>query len=262
MPIVTLTTDFGTKDHYAGALKGILLSEKPDLTLVDITHNVSNFDIVQAAFLFKNAWKNFPAGTIHLILVNDLSTERLSFLLLKQYDQYFICPDNGILGLIFPQAHGPIYRLPQPKTPQTSQKKLLATRIAQIANRVPLLQIGEEAGPVVQRLTFQPVITNDQIRGTIIYVDNYQNAISNIQRELFEQVGRDRPFEISFKRHPALKTMSEGYADVEVGAPLCLFNNDGFLEIAINMGQAASLLGLKPEEMIQIDFHDPEKKEP
>lgn len=263
MPIVTLTTDFGTKDYYAAALKGVLLSEQADLHIVDITHNVNNFDIVQAAFLFKNAWPAFPPGTIHLVFVNDLVHDTPSFLLFKQFDQYFICPDNGILGLIFPDAKGQIYRLPAPKEKGDSQKKLLAQAIKRILQKQALSQVGKAVKKTVQRLTFRPVITNDQIRGSIIYVDNYENAISNIEENLFNKVGKNRPFEISFKSHPPITGLSKGYSEVEVGAPLCLFNREGFLEIAINMGKAASLLGLQNEEMIQIDFNpapaNPEK---
>ncbi len=254
MPIVTLSTDFGTRDHYAAALKGTLLQVVPDLNIVDISHNVNHFDIVQAAFIFKNAWPAFPAGTIHLITVNDLSITSLRYLLLKQYDQYFICPDNGILGLIFSSPKGTIYRLPSSDKNGKVPKKVFANAIQKLSRGVALDQIGDPVDEVVERLTFQPVLTNDIIRGNVIYIDNYKNAISNIDQDLFDKVSKNRPFEILLKGHPPITKIEEHYGQVEVGEPMALFNPQGFLEIAVNMGKAATLLGIQLEDMIQIEF--------
>lgn len=255
MPLVTLTTDYGLLDPYTASFKGELWCQTADLQLVDISHNVNNFDIVQAAFIFKNAWPSFPAGTIHLLTVNDLATARRNYLLLRQFDQFFLCPDNGILHLIFESLHGKIYRLSFDKKADKSIGQQLALVVDQLSRKLPLEQIGKPTEETVRRLTLQPVITNRQIRGTIIYIDNYDNAISNISRRLFDQVGQGRPFEISFKRHPALTRLSNDYDEVDIGDPLCLFNRAAYLKIAVNMGKAASLLGLRLEEMIQIDFH-------
>lgn len=254
MRLVTLTTDFGLSDPYAASLKGELCRQTADLQVVDISHNVNNFDIVQAAFVFKNAWPHFPAGTIHLIMVNDLPAARRNYLLVRQFDQFFICPDNGMLHLVFEALHGPVYRLSFEKKENQSLGRQMALVVNQLIRKLPLEQIGPLAGETVRRLSLQPVITNQQIRGTIIYIDNYDNAISNISRTLFDQVGQGRPFEISFKRHPALTRLSKDYDEVDIGDPLCLFNRAGYLKIAVNMGKAASLLGLRMEEMIQIDF--------
>lgn len=254
MPLVTLTTDFGLRDPYVASFKGELWRQTAELQLLDISHNVNNFDIVQAAFIFKNAWPSFPAGTIHLLLVNDLPAARHDFLLIRQFDQFFICPDNGILHLIFDSLHGTVYRLEGDPKKGLSIGQRLAIVINQLSRKMAPEQIGKPAEETVRRLTLQPVITNQQIRGTIIYIDNYHNAISNISRQLFDQVGQGRNFEISFKRHPALTRLSRDYEEVEIGEPLCLFNRAGFLKIAVNMGKAASLLGLHLEEMIQIDF--------
>ena len=254
MPVVTLTTDFGSRDHYAAALKGTLLQAVSNLNLVDISHNVNHFDIVQAAFIFKNAWPTFPTGTIHLITVNDLSSTSLSYLLLKQYDQYFVCPDNGILGLIFSPPKGIIYRLPASERNIKVPKQVFANTLQKIARGVPLDQIGDPAGEIVERLTFQPVLTNNIIRGNIIYVDNYHNAISNIDRDLFNKIGKNRSFEILLKGHPPITKIEEHYGRVEVGEPMALFNPQGFLEIAVNMGKAATLLGIRLEDMVQVEF--------
>ena len=255
MAIVTLTSDFGWDDHYLAVVKGYLVSSTPDLNILDISHNVKNFDIVQAAFIFKNAWRSFPVGSIHLLLVNDLARSELSYLLIKQFDQFFICPDNGMLGLIFEQPKGQIYRLPLPdKQKKTTFKHILALTVNRITRKVPLEQLGEPTSEIIERFTVRPIISKDFIRGSIVYIDTYENAISNIHKSLFDKVGKKRPFEISFKRHPPITQLSQHYSDVEVGHPLSLFNEAGFLEIAINMGTAASLLAIRIEDMLQIDF--------
>ena len=107
---------------------------------------------------------------------------------------------------------------------------------------------------MVQRITFQPVISPNRIRGAVIYIDQYENVISNISRELFERIGKNREFELYFKRHDPILKLSRNYFDVAVGETLCLINSAEYLELAINMGKASSMLGLKLEDTIQIDF--------
>jgi hypothetical protein len=114
--------------------------------------------------------------------------------------------------------------------------------------------LGNPARDILQRITFQPVIAPSQIRGAVIYVDNYDNVVSNITRDLFEKVGRGRPFQLFFKRHDPILRLSKHYNDVPIGETLCLFNSD-YLEVSINMGKAAELFGLKIEDTIQINFH-------
>ena len=113
--------------------------------------------------------------------------------------------------------------------------------------------LGNPAKDILQRITFQPVIAPSQIRGAVIYIDNYDNVVSNVTRDLFEKVGRGRPFQLYFKRHDPILSLSKHYNDVPIGETLCLFNSD-YLEVAINMGKAAELFGLKIEDTIQIDF--------
>ena len=255
MPIVTLTTDFGLKDYHLAALKGALLSRDASLNIVDITHNVENYDIVQAAFIFRNAWPSFPEGSIHLLSVNNYHEGRPDFLVLKRKGHYFIGPDNGLFSLIFSDPPEQAFRLDFPAHNAFPLKEIFSRAIAHLVSDAPLKKIGKPAGGILQRLTFQPVIGPSQIRGSVIYIDNYENAIVNIRRELFEKVGQNRPFSLYFKRHDPITRISDHYQEVPVGETLCLFNSAGYLEVAINMGKAGSLLGLGVEETAQIDFH-------
>ena len=257
MPIVTLTTDFGPKDYYSARIKGALLRHAPGLTLVDITHNIPNYDIVQAAFIFRNCWENFPDGSIHLLLVNDLDFASERFVLLLANGHFFIAPDNGLLPLVFDGLPGPAYLLPWPRELVFPLEEVCAHAVEGIINGLPPPELGHLLDGLVQRITFQPVISKDQIRGAVIYIDHYENVVVNIRQEMFEKVARGRPFALYFKRNDPLRSLSAGYSSVEVGEPLCWFNSASFLEIAINKGRAASLMGLKTDDVVQVDFLAP-----
>ncbi|HPH21166.1 MAG TPA: SAM-dependent chlorinase/fluorinase, partial [Haliscomenobacter sp.] len=247
MAIVTLTTDFGLQDYYAALVKGALLCAKPDLQIVDVSHHINNYDIVQAAFILRNTWKNFPEGTIHLIGVNDLASAEQRFLGLTQAGHFFIAPDNGVLALLFDQIEEPVFSLPVPVESSFPIKDVFAQSVWHLCQGQSFDQFAEPITDMVQRITFQPVISPNRIRGAVIYIDQYENVISNISRELFERVGQNRAFELYFKRNDPILKLNRNYYDVAVGETLCLINSADYLELAINMGKASSMLGLKLE---------------
>lgn len=250
--IITLTTDFGEADYVLARLKGALLCAAAR-QLVSITHQVEAYNIVQGAFVFKNSWSAFPKGTIHLISINDFYGPQPRFVAMACEGHYFIGPDNGIFSLVF-DVLPPAYELaPDPE----SDSPLLST-YAEAVRRLLSGAAIETLGPLVegatQRLTLRPVTFKDRIRGTIMHIDRYENAITNIPYELFERIGNGRSFALFFRRNAPIETLSQQYHDQPIGEPLCLFNASGYLELAINMGKAASLLGLKVEDTVQIDF--------
>ena len=255
MTIVTLTTDFGHQDYYVGRVKGELLKAFPDLQLIDITHLIEPYDIVRAAFMLKNAYPGFPEGTIHLVSVNDFYAPKAQFIALHQDGQYFIGPDNGIFSLVFPNLDNPVYQLKIPKHIPFPLGQLFAKAVMHIAAEKPFFEIGLPLDTIAKGLSLQPVTSTSTIRGTVIHVDRYENAIVNVEKELFYRIGDHRPFELYFKRHDPILQLSKYYHDVPVGEALCLFNSSDLLEIAINMGKASTLLGLKVDDAIQIDFH-------
>lgn len=256
MAIVTLTTDFGHGGYELARLKGAMLREFSELRLVDITHTVNNYDIVQAAFIFRNAWASFPKGTIHLISVNDYAIEKPRFLVAAHHGHYFVAPDNGLFTLIFgddqPKA---FHELKYREDRLLNLEEVYAYAAGFLGRGRPVIEIGPPAEGIVQRITLQPVISHSQIRGSVIFIDNYENAITNVSKALFEQVSGGRDFQLFFKRHDPICQLSQYYNEVDIGEPLCLFNSAGLLEVAINMGRAGSLLSLKVEDTVQIDFH-------
>ncbi len=255
MPIVTLTSDFGLKDYYVGLIKGALLSEDAQLNIVDISHNVEVYDIVQGAFILKNCFAAFPLGTVHIISINNYEAKKPVFLAVRYGGHYFIGPDNGVFSLLFDKiGEGDVYELDYEVSSAFPIKDIFAKAVRHITGGMPFNEIGFPLDAIEERISFQPVISPVQIRGAVVHIDNYENVISNISRINFDRVADGRKFSVFYKRRNPILQLSNYYNDVPVGEPLCFFNSAGFLEIAINMGKAASLLGLKIEDSIQVDF--------
>lgn len=255
MQLVTLTTDFGTQDFYTGALKGALLSRAPGIQLVDISHDIKPFDIVQGAFVVQNVWREFPEGTIHLVGVNCVYQPEFRFVAALHEGHFFIAPDNGLLTLLFQNLDPANLRnLPADASEHFAVKSVFADATAHLAVGKAFEELGEFAAPLLERISIQPVITPTRIRGTVIHVDNFENVVVNIRREVFEKNQNGRTFSLFFKRNDPITKLSENYCDVAPGEQLCLFNMAGFLEIAVNMGKAATLLGLKVEDVVEVVF--------
>ena len=256
MPIVTFTSDFGTTDHYAAIIKGAMLCENPNLNIVDITHNIENYNIVQGAYVLKNSYDSFPKGTIHILSVNNFYSKKRRFLAIRYEGHYFIGPDNGVFSLLFDEIPENAYHLEFKNRGTFPLKNVIAKAVGHITNQLPFNEIGLLADKLEQRITFQPVISPSQIRGSVIYVDTYENVIINISRQLFEQTWKERGYKIYFRRNDPISKINLNYYDVPIGETLCRFNSANLLEIAINMGKASSMLGLKTEDSVQIDFED------
>lgn len=260
MPIVTLTTDFGNRDFYAGALKGELLQAAPGLTVIDISHNIKPYSISEAAFVLKNAFTSFPEGTVHVVTVNDQDKRHIRFIAAEYEKHFFVGMDNGIFTMVFNNPPTDIVQLPahgQNGILTTyPSRKILAAAASKIATGTKLSDLGSPVTALNKRMGLEPVIQESLIRGTVIHVDSFQNVIVNITKDLFDRVRNNRNFSVSYrsKRSEAISAISENYFDVPPGERVCLFNSSGYLEIAINCGEASSLLGIKVGDYVLVDF--------
>ncbi len=256
MTVVTLTSDFGVQDHYVAKLKGTLLSYHAALNIVDITHNIKNYDIVQSAYAVRHTYSSFPKGSIHIVSVNNFYATTCQYIAIRYDDHYFIGPDNGVFSLIFGQP-SEIYYI----TSDFSDNILLnlahiyAKAVAHIIENEAFDSIGSPANQLTDRISLQPIIGQTQIRGSVIHIDNYENVILNINRELWNRYAYYRHFALFFKRHEPITQLSNSYNEVAIGETLCLFNAADHLEIAINLGKASSLLGLNVDDTVQLDFY-------
>lgn len=257
MGIITLTTDLGHKDFYQAALKGSLLSLLPAVRIVDISHDIAPFDLQQAAFIIKNSYHYFPKKTVHLIGVDSVYNKETRYLAMKYKGYYFIGADNGIFSLIFddqPEEIVEISIIQDLKFLHFPLTDIFAKAACHLAKGGKLSEIGEHVDNLVEKKTLEPIVDDDSIRGRVIYIDSFQNVITNIHKELFTQVQRDRPFVLNFKRNETISHLSWHYNEVPEGEKLCLFGISNYLEIAINKGNASGLLGLKADEIVRIEF--------
>lgn len=253
MPLVTLTTDFGNNSFYVAALKGGLYKLMNTVQVVDLSNSIPPFDISQAAFLVRNSYPSFPEKTIHLLAVDVDLNLYAQYLLVVCKGQYFIGADNGIFSLIFDEVPEEVYRI------KLQEHDLAGTHIfvqaaAKLAQNWNPLDLAEPGQIKNNKQNFQPMVDADSIRGHVVYIDHYKNVITNISKTLFDTIGRGRRFRIRFRRTEELDRISTHYSAVDAGERLCIFGESGFLEIAMNRGEAAPLLGLRTDSVIVIEF--------
>ncbi len=256
MGMITLTTDWQPDDHYLGVVTGHVLSLCPDVRLVELARGIPPFHLPQAAFVMLHSYPHFPRGTVHIC---GVMTESKELPLLAIYDgHYFLLPDNGIAGLLFPEGAAEVYRLNG--VPETSLFPVLE-QLAPVACELVQGKKPEKLGtPVTDIRIIRPVhaaIDEGIITGLVVHIDSYSNLITNISRELFERVGRGRPFEIfpgTGNMSYRITRLSKHYHDTPVADIFALFNSLDLLEIGITHGNAAELLGMETQASIRIRF--------
>lgn len=278
MAIITLTSDFGLKDYFVSSVKGAILKESADVTIVDISHNVNPYDLSEAAYIIRNSYEEFPKGTIHIVGVNALSTpfQKPICALINGY--YFICADNGILSLIC-QEYNPeeIYEItayPEGMDSLFPMKNCFVPIACHLARGgVPAL-LGIKRNDVKQLNELKPIYRDEKfIIGNVIYIDHFGNVVTNISKDYFEEIAGDRKYKILLRQKDFsitdINIIYDHYNEVvqdfskEVqafGRTLCLFNSANFLEVTLYKsnptisGAANQLMGLKKGDTITIEF--------
>ena len=275
MAIITLTTDFGEKDHYAGAIKGAIYSELPEVRIVDISHSVSPFNIPEAAYIIFNAYSSFPKGTIHLIGIDSELNEENKHIAVKLDDHYFVCANNGIMSMICAEiAPEKIVEINIHDKIETSFPVLdVFVKVAcHIARGGTLEVIGKQIDKIKPIKDVIPFVNDEktQIIGSVIYIDNYGNVVTNIKRKFFDTLRKGRDYEISARNYK-FKTIYNKYSDIvnfelpperrnDEGKGMVVFNSSDYMEIAVykgnpeTVGSASSLLGLELRDTVSINF--------
>jgi hypothetical protein len=248
MALITLTSDIGRQDFLTGAVKGQLLQINNQFTIVDISHELSPFNYPQAAYVCRNAIKNFSPKTFHIVLVNLFDKKPEHLLMIEHNDQYIGCADNGLITMILEETPQKITALPLSKSEQKNTlycAKVFAKAYQDILDGKSFEEIGNIDVSIEVKNPLRPLLGEKFIEGQIIFIDNFENVIINITKEEFEEQRRGRSFNIVFKRDETIDKISESYADVSESEKLALFNSANYLEIAINKGNAAGLFGLE-----------------
>jgi S-adenosylmethionine hydrolase len=272
MSIITLTTDYGLKDHFVGALKGKIFSEFSDAKIIDISHDIDPFNIMEASYIIGSAYTSFPKGSVHIIGVDIELSKENQHLAIEWNDHFFICADNGILSMLIqkniPKKMVAINihdRLHQEATDMDVFIKVAC----HIAKGGLLNVIGKEITAIKTITELQPIADENTLKGYVVYIDHLGNAVTNISRKMFLETIKNRSFEVQFK-NKTIKTIYTKYVDIAAsekypikyyeGEKLAVFNEAGFLEIAIfrsnpsSVGSAATLLGLSYRDVVSVHF--------
>jgi len=273
MAIITLTTDWNNSDYYIASVKARIYAIYPEANIIDISHSIPPFNSTQAAFVIKHCFHNFPPGTVHIIGVNTIPEKGQKFLAIKVQGQYFIGTDNGIFALIFREGIERIISIDLESFKkedisyvdrQNSDKlfpelEIFSEAAAFLGGGGNILELGSEQDGFYRQTPIRATFEDSRINGSIIYIDSYRNAISNISRELFSRVGKDRRFEIFVQSNNyknKITRLNQTYNETSMGELLALFNSIDLLEIAINKGNVSELLGLDLNSSIRIKFHE------
>lgn len=278
MAIITLTTDFGEKDHFAGAIKGAIYSELEQINIVDISHSISPFNISEAAYIIQNAYRSFPKGTIHLIGIDSELSADNKHIAVKLDDHYFICANNGIMSMICSEiTPEKIVEINIHDKVETSFPVLdIFVKVAcHIARGGTLGVIGKVINTIKPIKNLIPFVNDEQnqIIGSVIYVDNYGNVVTNIKRKLFETIQKGRAYEVSARSHK-FKIIFNKYSDIlnyedqetkrnVEGKGMVVFNSSEYIEIAVyksnnsTVGSASTLMGLKTMDTVTVNFINP-----
>jgi S-adenosylmethionine hydrolase len=248
MAIITLTTDFGLQDYLVAAVKGQLYSTNQKFNIVDISHQLSSFNYPQAAYFCDSAFRHFPDDTFHIVLVNMFETKPDKMLVAYHNRQYIACADNGLLTMIIDGTPDQVVGLPLPDDMRPTTlvcTQVVANALNKLIKGNNLLSLGEPGVTIVEKLRLKYVNSPATMEGQILYIDNFENVIVNITKEDFDRERKGREFKIVFKRDEVIDTISDTYACVPHGEKVAFFNSAGYLEIAINKGNAAGLFGLQ-----------------
>jgi len=240
-PIVTLTTDFGLADHYVAAVKSRILQLCPEAILVDVSHAIPQFDIVAGAFLIERALGEFPAGTIHLAVVDPGVGTSRRMIVAKIHGQMLVCPDNGLVTLAWTRlGPGKAFEIvwhPRSQSATFHGRDIMGPVAAKLATGAKIASLAKIIdGPVLLKIP----------AGTIIYVDHYGNATTNIESAAIKKGASVRVGKTN------LGNLGRTYADVRRDAPLALIGSSGLLEIAVREGSAAKKLELKIGDRVEI----------
>lgn len=255
MSIITLLTDFGYKDNFVGVMKGVIISINPKAHLIDLCHEVEPQDIMGAAFALKTAYKYFPKGTIHLVVIDPgVGSQRLP-ILVKTKDYYFIGPDNGILSLALEEEEieGIIYLDNyefhfRPVSNTFHARDIFAPVAAQLSKGISYQLFGKAIKDYKKIILPKPKVSINSIKGEVIYIDRFGNLFTNFSEDLKKKI-KNPTIKI---RDKTIKSIKSSYAEAKPNKLLAIWGSSSFLEIAVNLGSAKNTLKANTGDKVEI----------
>ena len=275
MSIITLITDFGNKDQFVAQMKGEIYSNNPESRVVDISHNISPFNIMEAAYIIENSYKSFPENTVHIIDVDSEKNEQKKHIIVKLDNHFFVTSDNGIMSILSQNINfQEIYEisiLSELRPIESSLKTFTKVACHLSMGGKPEI-VGKKINNLRNVKNLKPFVNseNTQIISSIIYIDRFGNVVTNIKKSFFDKIRKGRKFEISARNYKFNQIYSS-YSDIinfnltedqrsDEGKALIIFNTNNYLQIYIyksnpdNVGTAATLLGLKIYDSVSVIF--------
>ena len=255
--IITLTTDFGLDDHFVGVMKGVIAGIAPRASVIDITHSITPFQILEAAFEIEQAWRYFPRGTIHLVIVDPgVGSERRP-LLVEAGQHFFIGPDNGAFSLIYKEKHkvreisnGALGLAHVSRT--FHGRDVFAPAAAHLARGTPLPRFGKLVKDTRMLGDLDPVKLARCWRGQVVKVDRFGNLVTNFHLHQFPDV-RTEPLLVRVGGK-AIRRLALTYSDAAQGELTVLVGSSGYLEIVAARASAAAVLKSKPGTPVELEF--------
>ena len=258
--LITLTTDFGQADHFVGVMKGVILGIAPRARIVDISHEIAPYNVTDASFIIAQAWRYFPKGTIHVVVVDPGVGSSRRPLLAEGGGHFFVAPDNGVLSLVYETSPHKVRAISNPKLMRKEISRtfhgrdVFAPAAAHLAMGSPPARFGKLIRDYVRSWGTKPLQLNGQLwRGTILYIDRYGNLITNFHIDAFAGI-KTRPFELRAGT-VRIRRLALNYAETEIGELFVIAGSSGYVEIAANQASAASRLGCSAGAAIELELY-------
>jgi hypothetical protein len=257
MAIVTLLTDAGESDHYVAAIKAKIISINPGIRVEDISHKIGPADIAHAAFVLRSVFRDFPAGTVHLVGVDATGNRDDAHIALKLEDHYFVGCDNGLFGLISDKPHQQLVELTALSSDSTTfpERDVFAHAACKLASGVSITNLGKPLATFKKMIDRQAKATKKQITGSVVRVDRMGNLITNISKHAFDVLSKGKIYTVQFGGEK-FRRIHSAYNHAEQGECFLVFNSLNLLEIGIYKGNASELLGLGYDSTVNIIFDE------
>ena len=245
---ITLTTDFGSSDHFVGTMKGVILGIAPRARIVDITHEIAPYSILEAAFVIAQAWRYFPKGTIHVVVVDPGVGSARRAILCEAEGQFFVAPDNGVLSMIYDAARHRVRAISNEKfflkkvSKTFHGRDVFAPAAAHLANGVAPAKLG--------KLILDYARDKRAPGGVVLKIDRFGNLITSLHADEFPDLAH-RPIELRVgpKR---VRKLASTYAETKVGELFAIVGSSGYIEVAVNQGSAAKMLGVGVGDLVEL----------
>ena len=250
-PIITLTTDYGTNDHLVGVIKGVILSINPEVNIVDITHHVIAHDVLDGALTISQAYNYFPPKTIHLVVVDPgVGTQRRPIVVAGD-QHYFVAPDNGVLSAIYDQSESLFawhitseHYFRQPVSNTFHGRDIFAPVAGWLSKNWQTASFGELIEDFVRFSIPKPKVNGNTIKCVVLKLDNFGNLITNLKgEETPGLIAADAKFTIR-AGNAEIKKLLPTFASGAAGEPIAIIGSGGYLELCVNKGNAARVLGI------------------